>query len=91
MVKAELVEAIASEAKITKKEAETALDAVLSVISTTVLGGGKVQLKGFGTFEQADRAARMISNPQDRSGPKISVPAKKSPRARLTFGKKPKV
>ncbi len=53
MNKGELVDAIASEAKITKADAQRALEAFLSVTSKTLKKGDKVTLVGFGTFSVA--------------------------------------
>jgi DNA-binding protein HU-beta len=86
--KAELIDAIAAKTKQSKKDTEETLTVALDVIATSVLKGNKVQLKGFGTFEQVERAARNAKNP--RTGAEIQVPAKKVARAKLSFGKEPK-
>ena len=52
MNKTELIAAVAEEAKMTKKDAEKAVKAVLDVISESLEQGDKVALIGFGTFEQ---------------------------------------
>lgn len=75
MNKGELVDAIASEAKITKSDAQRALDAFLSVTAKTLKKGDKVTLVGFGTFSIAKRAARVGRNPQN--GKEIKIAAKK--------------
>ncbi len=75
MNKGELVDAIASEAKITKADAQRALEAFLSVTSKTLKKGDKVTLVGFGTFSVAKRAARTGRNPQ--TGKEIKIAAKK--------------
>ena len=58
MNKTELVAAIAAEAEIPKKDAETAVKAFVQVVSDELQKDGKVQLIGFGTFEVGKRAAR---------------------------------
>ena len=75
MNKAELIDAIASEAKITKTAATKALDAFLNVTSKTLKKGDRVALVGFGTFSVAKRAARNGRNPQ--TGKPIKIAAKK--------------
>ncbi len=75
MNKGELVDAIASEAKITKADASKALDAFLAVTTKSLKKGDKVTLVGFGTFSVAKRAARTGRNPQ--TGKDIKIAAKK--------------
>ncbi|HEX5001261.1 MAG TPA: HU family DNA-binding protein [Bacteroidia bacterium] len=75
MNKGELVDAIASEAKITKSDAQRALEAFLSVTAKTLKKGDKVTLVGFGTFSISKRAARLGRNPQ--TGKEIKIAAKK--------------
>ena len=78
MNKAELVDAMASEAKITKADASRALEAFMTVTSKTLKKGERVALIGFGTFTVAKRSARNGRNPQ--TGKEIHIPASKSPR-----------
>ncbi|MCX6235144.1 MAG: HU family DNA-binding protein [Bacteroidetes bacterium] len=75
MNKAELIGAIASEAKITKASAKKALEAFVKATSTALKKGDRVALLGFGTFHVAKRAARTGRNP--RTGKTIKIPAKK--------------
>jgi len=75
--KAELVSVIAEKTDMTKKDAEKALNAVLSAIEEALKKGDKVQLVGFGTFEVKERAARKGRNPQ--TGQEIEIPASKVP------------
>ncbi|NOZ63678.1 MAG: HU family DNA-binding protein [Caldiserica bacterium] len=76
MNKAELVEKVA-ETVCTKKEAEAAVDAVISAITEALKKGEDVRLVGFGTFQVRKRAAREGRNP--RTGATLSIPAKKVP------------
>jgi DNA-binding protein HU-beta len=75
MNKAELIEAIANSAKITKADAQRALDATIENVSKALKKGDKVSLVGFGTFSVAKRAARTGRNPQ--TGKSIKIAAKK--------------
>lgn len=76
MNKAELIAKIAEESKLTKKAAETALDAFVTSVEGALKNGEKVQLVGFGTFEVRQRAARKGRNPQTKA--EIKIPASKA-------------
>ncbi|NCO50925.1 MAG: HU family DNA-binding protein [Deltaproteobacteria bacterium] len=78
MTKAELVNAIAEKAGLTKVDAEGALKAFAEAITDALKAGEKVALVGFGTFSVGDRAARTGQNPQ--TGKKIEIPAAKVPK-----------
>ena len=78
MNKTELVEAMASNANISKKAAEEALKAFTDAVAAELKKGGKVQLVGFGTFEVSERAAREGRNPQ--SGEVMKIAASKAPK-----------
>ena len=77
MNKSELIAAIASTAGLSKKDAESALNAFTATVTDELKKGGKVQLVGFGTFEVRDRAARDGINPA--TGKTIKIPATKVP------------
>ena len=77
MNKAELIAKIAEESKLTKKAAETALDAFVTSVEEALKNGEKVQLVGFGTFEVRERKARTGRNPQTRA--EIKIPASIAP------------
>ena len=73
MNKAELIEAIANETGIAKKDVDAALKSFISVVSDTLQKKDKVQLIGFGTFETAERAARTGRNPSNGEQIKIAA------------------
>jgi DNA-binding protein HU-beta len=75
MNKAELVEAIATEAKLTKADAQRALEAFVSATTKALKKGDRVALVGFGSFSVAKRSARKGRNPQ--TGKVINIAAKK--------------
>lgn len=84
MNKTELVAMIADKAELTKKDAESALNAVVDSIKETLAKGDKVSLIGFGTFEVRDRAEREGKNPRTKEIIKIAackVPAFKPGKA----------
>ncbi len=78
MNKTELVEAIAKQAGLSKKDSEAALKAFIETVQKTLKKGDKVQLVGFGTFEVAKRAAREGRNPQ--TGATMKIKATKAPK-----------
>ncbi len=78
MNKAELVEKVAGEVGLTKKDVNNVVDAMTSAITDSLAGGEKVTLVGFGTFQVQKRKARRGVNPQ--TGQKISIPAKDVPK-----------
>jgi DNA-binding protein HU-beta len=75
MNKAELIDAIASGAKLTKADAGRALDATIESINKALKKGDRIGLVGFGSFSVAKRAARIGRNPQ--TGKEIKISAKK--------------
>ena len=74
MNKAELIEAMANGAGISKADAKKALDAFVDSTTSTLKSGGRVALVGFGSFSVANRAARTGRNPQ--TGKEIKIAAK---------------
>jgi DNA-binding protein HU-beta len=77
MNKTELVNAVATQAELTKKDATAAVDALFETTSNTLAKEEKIQLIGFGTFEVRERAARTGRNPQ--TGEEIQIQASKIP------------
>ncbi len=75
MNKAELIDAIALKANLTKADAKRALDAFIDATTDALKKGDRVALVGFGSFAVASREARKGRNP--RSGAEITIPAKK--------------
>lgn len=74
MNKAELIDAIASEAGLSKVDAKKALDAFVSATGTALKGGDRISLVGFGSFSVSKREARTGRNPQ--TGKEIAIAAK---------------
>lgn len=77
MNKIELVEAIASKTKSTKKDVQNVVDAFMETVKDTVQSGSSVTLVGFGTFASKQRNARTGRNPQ--TGEPIQIEAKTVP------------
>lgn len=83
MTKTELIDAMASEAGLTKADAGRALDSAITAIKKSLKKNQKVTLVGFGTFSVSKRKARKGRNPQ--TGEAIKIPAAKVPK--FTAGK----
>lgn len=75
MNKAELIDSIAADSKLTKADAKRALDAFISATAKALKKGESLVLIGFGTFKVVQRAARNGRNPQ--TGKAIKIKAKK--------------
>ena len=74
MNKAQLIDAIASEANLTKADAKRALDAFINATTGALKKGDRVALVGFGSFSVSKRSARTGRNPQ--TGKEIKIAAK---------------
>lgn len=77
MNKTELIAAVAEQSGLTKKDAEKAVSATIDTIIASVANNEKIQIAGFGTFEQRQRDARTGCDP--RTGNRIEIPASKVP------------
>ncbi len=75
MNKAELIDAMAAGAGLSKADAKKALDAFVSATTDALKKGERVALVGFGSFSVSTRSARKGRNPQ--TGKEINIPAKK--------------
>jgi DNA-binding protein HU-beta len=78
MTKADLIDAIAKDADLSKADAGRALNAALDAITGELKKEEKISLVGFGTFSLAKRPKRKGRNPQ--TGESITIPARKVPR-----------
>ncbi len=83
MNKAELTDAVAASANLTKSDAGNAVDAVFGAVESALAKGDSVSLIGFGTFSVSDRAARTGRNP--RTGETIQIAASRA--AKFKAGK----
>jgi DNA-binding protein HU-beta len=73
MNKAGLIERIAAEAVVTKKQAEEMLEVAVETIISELVAGNEVTITGFGTFLPKTRHARGGVNPQNPSE-RIRIP-----------------
>ena len=86
MNKSQLIDKIAADAGLSKKDAEAALKATLGAIEGALVKNDKVVLVGFGTFETTKRAARTGRNPQ--TGAEMKIAAAKVPTFKAGSGLK---
>lgn len=77
MNKQALINEVAKQTGLTKKDSTAAVDAALSLITGALAQGKEVRLTGFGKFMVVNRAARTGRNPQ--TGEAIEIPATKAP------------
>jgi len=73
--RAQLIDAMAKEANLSKAKAKQAIDLTLWAISEALAKGEDVTLIGFGTFKVTEFAARTGRNPQ--TGKAMQIAAKK--------------
>ncbi|WP_305044353.1 integration host factor subunit beta [Geoalkalibacter sp.] len=78
MTKSELIEQLAVEnTALSKKEAELVVNTIFDSISQALIGGDRVEIRGFGSFTIRERDAREARNP--KSGDLVKIPPKKTP------------
>ena len=75
MNKAQLIDAMAAGAGLTKADAKKALDAFVTSTTDALKAGDRVALIGFGSWSVSERSARVGRNPQ--TGKEIQIAAKK--------------
>jgi len=78
VTKSEFVDRVASTSGLSKKDAGSAVDAVLGAIEGALKSGEDVNFTGFGKFHFADRGAREGRNP--RTGETMTIAASRVPR-----------
>ena len=78
MTKNEFVDQVASTSGLSKKDAGSAVDAVLKSIEGALSSGQEVNFTGFGKFHVAERGAREGRNP--RTGETMTIAASRVPR-----------
>jgi DNA-binding protein HU-beta len=78
MTKSDFVDRVASQSGLSKKDAASAVDAVITSIEDALRSGEDVSFTGFGKFHVASRGAREGRNP--RTGESMTIAASKVPR-----------
>ena len=79
MTKQDFVDAVATKTGLSRRDAGTAVDAVIDVITDTLRGGDAVTFTGFGKFHTTRRAAREGVNPRNPTQ-KVHIPAATVPK-----------
>jgi integration host factor subunit beta len=77
MNKTDVIEAIASEVEISEREAKGIIKTILEVMTTALVCGESIEIRGFGSFRL--RARRMKEGRNPKTGATVAVPAKKVP------------
>jgi len=77
MNKSELVEALANENGLTYKKAEEIVNLIFDAMSETLISGGRIEIRGFGSFVVKDYKSYMGRNP--KTGEVIKVRPKRLP------------
>lgn len=75
MNKAQLIEKMAKNSKMSKSACKKVLETFIDVVGKTLKSGSSIVLTGFGTFTVMKRKARTGVNPA--TGKKMDIPAKK--------------
>jgi DNA-binding protein HU-beta len=78
MNKTQLVEAVAKEARLSKTDAASAVDALVDTVQKSLKKGDDVSITGFGKFSVTRRGARTGRNPA--TGEQIKIKASKTPK-----------
>ena len=76
--KSQLIAEVANQSGLTKTDAEKAVKATITAITTELSNEGSITLVGFGTFSVYERAARIGKNP--KTGETLKIPAKRVPK-----------
>ena len=77
MNKSELIEALAREKNLTYKKSEEIVNSIFSSLSSTLVDGGRIEIRGFGSFVVKDYKPYQGRNP--KTGESIQVKPKKLP------------
>lgn len=78
MNKGELIDKIAENTALKKKEVENVISSFVDIVQNSLKSGDKVAIAGFGTFDVSNRKARIGRNPQ--TGEEIKIAASKNPK-----------
>lgn len=78
MTKSELIELVSSKAGVfSRKDVEIIIDTLFQGMTDSLIKGGKVEIRGFGSFKLKSREGRQGRNP--KSGENVMIGAKKVP------------
>ena len=77
MTKSGLIETVSSGATWSKKDVEGAVNAIFDAMSDALVDGGRVEIRGLGSFRVKERMPRTGRNP--KTGERVAIPARKVP------------
>ena len=78
MTKSELIEQLSiNNEQLNKRESELVINTIFDSIGSELMQGGRVEIRGFGSFTIRSRDAREARNP--KSGDVVMIPEKKTP------------
>jgi len=77
MNKSKLIELVAAQSEISKKNAEQAVNVIFTTLKDALIEGERIEIRGFGSFITKEYRAYTGRNP--RTGRAIHVPAKRLP------------
>jgi integration host factor subunit beta len=77
MTRAELIDDVAHQSSLTRRQSEVIVDAVFTAILGSLRRGDKIELRGFGSFRIRQRGSRSGRNPKTGEG--VLVPPRKVP------------
>jgi integration host factor subunit beta len=77
MNKSDLISAIKDKTSLSRKDAEKVIDTFFDTITQSIVSGGRVEIRGFGSFMVKDYKPYIGRNP--KTGSQIQVPPKKLP------------
>jgi integration host factor subunit alpha len=75
MTKADLIEKICMATEFTKKESAEIVESIFDLLKSTLEGGEKIKIAGFGNFEVKEKSTRRGRNPQ--TGEAIEIAARR--------------
>ena len=77
MNRSELIEAVAAKANLPKKQAETAVNTIFDSMTSALVRGERVEIRGFGSFTNREYESYVGRNP--KTGVPVDVPPKRLP------------
>lgn len=77
MNKSELIEALSLQQDLTYKKAEEIINLMFDTMTEELIGGGRIEIRGFGSFVVKDYKSYVGRNP--KTGEAIQVKTKKLP------------
>jgi DNA-binding protein HU-beta len=78
MNKTQLIDAVAADSGLSKRDTQRAVESLVDTVSRTLKKGDEVSITGFGKFSVVKRAARQGVNP--RTGEPVKIKASKAPK-----------